>query len=267
LTAARHLQATDQPGASHEVVSPTALSGHAALTRGCRPSGRSRFGVGIRQPPWRSPQQPSDARPCGFPHGSRVRPTPALISSRDRLSSQGMHRHFPLEGDVPLPADEPAWLGRAIRPRRRSWGCALRSLAPAYRCPSVFRLSEPTCRWSERPSRSFSPGDRPLCTAAQYTHRNRTARSRTSRVGSWALPLPAIRAAIAHRAHGGRYCLGLCPLSGLRTSAYGCAQATLDRCLGHQPPDTASGSFPLLGFSGANSSEMNGTVCCCRALP
>jgi hypothetical protein len=217
------LQATDEPDASPEVLFPTAFSGHTALTRCRQPSGQSRSGVHIRRQPWRSPQPPSHARPCGFPHGSRVRPTPALFPLATVSHLRACIAIFRFKAMFRSLLMSLRGLVGSSLTRRRSWGCALRSFAPACRCPSVGRLSEPTCRWSERPYRSFSSGDQPSCAVAQYTHLNRTARSRTFRTGSWALPLPASRAAIANRTHGGRYCLGLWPLSGLRTSAYGCA--------------------------------------------
>jgi len=53
-------------GASREVWSPTALAGRSALSGGCQPSGRSRFGVFAAGP--RAFRRPKigGVRPCGF---------------------------------------------------------------------------------------------------------------------------------------------------------------------------------------------------------
>jgi len=127
------------------------------------------------------------------------------------------------------------------------------------------RLPEPTCRCPKRPSRWFFVGRSAIaCFCCPVPTGSTTNHGRSeSAPGLYpcrqAAPLPF------GEAGNGRSCLGLLPLSGLQTSAYGCVQATMNRRMNRQPPDTASGSFPLVGLVG-QVNGMNGTVCCRRSL-
>lgn len=83
-----------------------------------------------------------------------------------------------------------AWLGREMLSRRRSWGSWPFAvlLLPAGERP--FPASEPTCRYPERFSRSFSPGDRPF----RFTSPPLSdGQSQTFGTGSWALAPQAVR--------------------------------------------------------------------------
>lgn len=151
-----------------------------------------------------------------------------------------------------------------VQPRRRSWDSALRSFAPACRWPGVPACPNPPAVAPNVHPDGFSSGDRPSVASVARSHRI-DSQSRTFRVGSWALPLPASRATALSRSWQWPILPWAWPLSGLQTSAYGCVHATMDRHMNRQPPDTASGSFPLVGLVG-QVNGMNGTVCCLRSL-
>jgi hypothetical protein len=105
-------------------------------------------------------------------------------------------------GDVPLSADgSHGLIGRkastCLPSRRwRSWGCALRSLAPAHGwLQARFRAADPTCHSPERPPRYSRRGIAVICSHTDTPHSPirpyrayRDGRSRTLRSASGIWP-------------------------------------------------------------------------------
>lgn len=153
--------------------------------------------------------------------------------------------------------------------RRRSWGSVLRSFAPARRWPSVVRLPEPTCRCPERPSRSFSSGDRPICTAAQYTHRQ--SNGPITDVQNRLLGFAPAGNPCRHRKQGLRRPILPWTLASFRSSDIRLwmrltQRSTIAWAISLRTPFLRFLSALGLFLRGKLLLEMNGTVCCCRTL-
>lgn len=232
-------------------------------------SGRSRFGVRPRLTPspfsaGRSFVRRSAGSICGFrgrrPCGFTLAPAvtqPRGSSSPGHGSGSG-HAPPPISSrGVPLPSRTTPQPGRDLghhRPsRRRSWGSALRSIAPAPR--GSARLRAATCPPAvSRPpaARSFSPGPgsraRPSssCLGHSPTLRSLICRAPPAacvRRGSWAFSSRASRTTPSGssllRDRRGRDCPGLLVLSqvfGCRSTRHTREPVRSDPRRLHEPP-------------------------------
>jgi hypothetical protein len=137
--------------------------------------------------------------------------------------------------------------------QQRSWGCALRSFSPGpgWLNVSVDRTHLPfpervhLDNFRRGTGRSENLKSAPTLKSTRRGHSHR---------GSWAsFPWPVCCRA-GFWAERQRYCRGLCLLQDCRTlfGAFTRARPRVD----HQPPETASGSYPLMGFACSDWREM-----------
>lgn len=166
--------------------------------------------------------------------------------------------HIPC--DVPLLAHRifRNLAGRLLRARRHSWGSTLRSVAPATRgrlC--VIRTAWPTCRFPCIHPGPFLPGDRsPRNLRSTHARRRSTTDAAARLLGFVLAGNPCL--ADASTCRPARPILPWAwPLSGLRApigalAGFGCNPA------GRQPPEAASGSYPLVDFAGGSVRKCSG---------
>ena len=151
------------------------------------------------------------------------------------------------------------WPDALSRARRHSWGSTLRSLAPATRGkPCVIRTALAHLPFPVHPSRPIFAG-RSIARGLRRSPTLEGDQPRMPQRGSWALSSRAIRALpmppLADRQ--GRYCLGLGLFQACRHRLMR-SRCFFQSLAGRQPPEAASGSYPLLDFVGGTFLRCSG---------